>query len=657
MAGNYLTKEKGYWGKILIDALLLSAAFLVIFYIWRGHLRIEPNFRKFLPVLFITWFIVTLFSSKFKTNSSHTFYTSIRSYFISVIVFSAILTLIEYVFGWYYLSRFIVYFTIALFLVFEVLLYGIQGFFKKNGRIRTTTLPSTLLFYAEFTLFIAVLSGLYVYQKKYNDFDSRYLVLALGVGTVWMLISLLAHNYKIGSERNILKILYPFWKAEIIITLAVIFFLHLALITEFRPSVILMILIGFSVVENLLVGGFYFLAKKIPNQVEKQSFGPTNLSVIDKLSREITGGQKDDKYSIPVSGSFDDLFRQQLEHVFLAGNKELYAFLSNTIDLKTLDITQSLVLNIGERADSLTIPQECCTFILNLAQSSRFRYLNRSLIRLNEVMQTGGILAGCFESLQQNKESFFRKYPTGLAHGLYFMNFLLNRVFPKLPLLRKLYFPLTRGRYRVVSAAEMLGRLTFCGFDILDLKDIDGICWFIARKERAPLKDENPSYGLLFRHKRIGKNGKEIFVYKFRTMYPYSEYLHDFVAKKFALNEISKIQEDFRITEWGKFLRPFWIDEYPMIINLLKGNVKLVGVRPLRRSTFNSYPEKLQKERVKYKPGIFPPYYADMPGDMEGVCESEMRYLKKYGMRPFRTDISYFFKIMINILFHHAKSG
>jgi len=80
-------------------------------------------------------------------------------------------------------------------------------------------------------------------------------------------------------------------------------------------------------------------------------------------------------------------------------------------------------------------------------------------------------------------------------------------------------------------------------------------------------------------------------------------------------------------------------------------------VRPLSRGLYESYPDELKNERVKFKPGILPPFYADMPGDMEKVCESEMRYLKKYGRHPFQTDLSYFFRIMLNIFFHHAKSG
>jgi len=93
------------------------------------------------------------------------------------------------------------------------------------------------------------------------------------------------------------------------------------------------------------------------------------------------------------------------------------------------------------------------------------------------------------------------------------------------------------------------------------------------------------------------------------------------------------------------------------LINLLKGDIKPVGVRPLSQTFFETYPEDLQEERIKSKPGLIPPYYADMPRNMDEVYDSEKRYLEKYQKAPLRTDIAYFFKAFKNIIFKGAKSG
>ena len=140
-------------------------------------------------------------------------------------------------------------------------------------------------------------------------------------------------------------------------------------------------------------------------------------------------------------------------------------------------------------------------------------------------------------------------------------------------------------------------------------------------------------------------------------MHPYSEFIHQYVYDRNKLDEKGKIKDDFRITSWGRIFRKIWIDELPMIINWIKRDLKLVGIRPLSETFFNTYPEDLKKMRVKYKPGLLPPYYADMPQNMEEVFESERKYLESYGKKPIRTDIVYFFKALKNILFKGAKSG
>ena len=85
---------------------------------------------------------------------------------------------------------------------------------------------------------------------------------------------------------------------------------------------------------------------------------------------------------------------------------------------------------------------------------------------------------------------------------------------PKLPVLKKIYFSITQGKDRLLSKAEALGRLVCCGFDIIDYKKNDGIYYFAAKKVKQPAYDMNPSYGPLFKMRRVGKNGKIIGVYK-----------------------------------------------------------------------------------------------------------------------------------------------
>lgn len=94
-----------------------------------------------------------------------------------------------------------------------------------------------------------------------------------------------------------------------------------------------------------------------------------------------------------------------------------------------------------------------------------------------------------------------------------------------------------------------------------------------------------------------------------------------------------------------------------MLINWFRGDLKLVGVRPLSRHFLGLYREDLKQRRQQYKPGLVPPYYADLPETLEEIMDSEKRYLDAYEKAPLRTDLVYFIKAFKNILFKNARSG
>ena len=139
-------------------------------------------------------------------------------------------------------------------------------------------------------------------------------------------------------------------------------------------------------------------------------------------------------------------------------------------------------------------------------------------------------------------------------------------------------------------------------------------------------------------------------------MYAYSEYLQKYIHDHNELAASGKFMDDFRITGWGKVFRKLWIDELPQFLNWIRGDISLVGVRALSFHYFKLYPEEIQKLRVQFKPGLVPPYYADMPKDFEGIVESERRYLLKRNERPIYTQFKYFFKAWWNILVKGARS-
>lgn len=111
---------------------------------------------------------------------------------------------------------------------------------------------------------------------------------------------------------------------------------------------------------------------------------------------------------------------------------------------------------------------------------------------------------------------------------------------------------------------------------------------------------------------RVGKSGKLFYAFKFRSMIPNAvKYLHDHpdLFEEYKKNSF-KLQDDPRVLKVGKFIRKFSLDEAPQFINVLKGEMSLIGPRPYYKDELeeqqSKYPETkpLVKEALSVRPGI-----------------------------------------------------
>ena len=252
--------------------------------------------------------------------------------------------------------------------------------------------------------------------------------------------------------------------------------------------------------------------------------------------------------------------------------------------------------------------------------------------------------------VSQSSALFFNCY--------YPFHFLLRRVLPKLKgfrnLARVLQIPID------MSKAEIMGRLIYTGFELIDVVETDQKTILVAK--RSPSTNSSAtkplcSEGFLLRMQRIGRYARPIHVYKLRSMHPYAEYVQAYIHETQGLADGGKFHNDFRVTTGGKLLRKFWLDEIPMLYNLLKGELKLVGVRPITEQYFSLYPESAKAIRLNHKPGMLPPFYADLPKTFEEIVQSELTYLQAYEKAPLQTDLRYLRQILTNILIHKARSN
>lgn len=163
------------------------------------------------------------------------------------------------------------------------------------------------------------------------------------------------------------------------------------------------------------------------------------------------------------------------------------------------------------------------------------------------------------------------------------------------------------------------------------------------------IKLDDPKGGIVFSQNRIGLDGNEFKMYKLRSMVHNAEALK---VKLLTNNEMSgpmfKMKDDPRVTKIGKFIRKTSIDELPQLLNVLKGDMSLVGPRP-------SLPKEVKKfegwmmERLDVKPGLTCIWQTSGRNniDFEEWMELDIQYVRE---RNLVLDIKLIFKT-VGVLF------
>jgi lipopolysaccharide/colanic/teichoic acid biosynthesis glycosyltransferase len=296
--------------------------------------------------------------------------------------------------------------------------------------------------------------------------------------------------------------------------------------------------------------------------------------------------------------------------------------------------------------------------VVSLQGFNSIAKLDSFLIRVNESLEDNGKFIGFVQTNKQRKESqWIGKVPV-IGKMSAIGEFTFHRICPKVNGFKQLYFGITRGKHQRLSKAEVLGRLIKFGFKITELEeDIDGVMYFVVKKVKEPNVKSKASNGFIYKFPRVGQNGKIIGVYKIRTMHPYSEYLQDYVVNTNGYGSNGKPANDFRVPSWAKFVRRYWLDELPQLANVLKGDMKLFGVRPVTDRYFQDIPKHIQKLRLSQKPGCIPPYVAyNKVSSKESVLMAEEDYLllNKKGVL---VDLKFIVMAVKNIIFNKKRGA
>lgn len=154
----------------------------------------------------------------------------------------------------------------------------------------------------------------------------------------------------------------------------------------------------------------------------------------------------------------------------------------------------------------------------------------------------------------------------------------------------------------------------------------------------------------LFRHYRLGKNGKKIGIYKFRTMVINADEIFKNFTKeqKEEYEKNFKLENDPRITRIGNFLRKTSLDELPQLLNILIGDMSLIGPRPVVEREIEKFGNR-KNEYLSVLPGLTGWWACNGRSDTsyDERIELELYYIRNLS---FKLDIKVFFKTIYSVL-------
>lgn len=510
---------------------------------------------------------------------------------------------------------------------------------QKSARVSSRNV--LLIFIDLALLFISFAFTTIFREVPFSVYWSKYYLALLSFSLFWIIVSALFEKYTLTginftplARRITLSNIVSF----AILSLVLLFFRFV----DFSRVIVFGTILTVTVLE-LFVFGMWFIIKQSHEIKEELK---TSTSAAGRAEYE-TDAVGDNKIS---PARYKAIKKAICEEV----GEEVLNAIKSFVDIS---LESTLVVSTTTRFNIDSQPSGVFKSIVNIKRINDYRWINKFHESVNAKIPKGGLYICIAETKEQRKQRIINKFPPVLNYIYYTFDYVVKRVFPKFSLTKGIYFFLTRGQNRVISRAEVLGRLFSCGFDVVDEFYVGNQFFVVSKKVKRPAYDMDATYGPLIKLKRVGKGGALIKVYKMRTMHPYAEYLQDYIYRKHSLDEGGKFKNDFRVSTAGRIMRRLWIDELPMVINLIRGDLKIVGVRPLSQHYFSLYSKELQEQRIKFKPGLIPPFYVDNPKTLDEIMESEMKYLMAYEKSPFITDFRYFFLAIYNIIFKKYRSS
>jgi len=650
-------KDQNYFINIGISFFIYLVVFLVFYFFKNKSLYFNPDNLKLLGLFLLSVIISAILSKKINYIKRYEYSLTLGKLFLSLLINLVTLILLLNLFE--IQNKMPTYLLGTLFcgLVIETFYFLMLGS-KGINNITLVRFKKSSIQYLLFDLLILTFFLLVNIILVFNHItlNETKFILIFVILISWVISAASTHRFLpliiSNTKQDAFELQVKFYLKFIVLSFLSLMLLRLDFLSSIQ---VVKGILGYSLFSSLI--SMFIFAPKVENKTDEPTVRFLKPYKIKEHIISSHAVNLDSKYSFTGIQSSDLILKNKIEFEYLKDYEEVFTVLNSMLDLKSFDMRKAIIIKSDEPNNiSLQQPNSYQLFI-NLHILNDQSELNNYLRNIRNSLVEGGVFVGALHPHLYRYIRFIKKYKFWIGNILYFLDLIWKRVFPKLPITRVIYSTFRKDKDQAISLAEGLGRLVYTGYKILDLAVLDDVVYFAAVKDKA-LDPENKSfYSPIFKMNKIGQHGKEISVYKLRTMYPYAEYMQDYILKVSGYSNIGKPAQDFRLPFWGRVFRKYWLDEIPQLVNVLKGEMKLVGARPLSKRVYNDYPLDLRKIRDKYKPGCIPPYVSLMMQSMDESIKAERIYFKNKSEHPYLTDIKYFFAAFYNIFIKKMRSA
>ena len=329
---------------------------------------------------------------------------------------------------------------------------------------------SYMLVIIDFVIITWILGFLYNSKIGFASINENHLLMILSTYICWLSAALMTHQFKpFKIPINIWAALGTQIKFYILIIALTAFISYFLQLPEFYRSLYLTGIVIYTF-WSFIINLFIYIDKIPPKTDEIRSEFLHAYELKNPVLDLNIDLKEIEKYGI--EGKFPSKSNPSLEieNMFFKEYPEVFSFLEKNLDLDSFNSERTHILRSADPYNINVLPENHLELLINHHKLNDFRRINHYLIEVNKRLVDGGVIVTNFEPIKYRYKRFLKRYPIIIANTLYFVDFIWHRVAPKLPVLQKIFFAFTKGKNRALSLSEGLGRLYYCGFEVVEFE-------------------------------------------------------------------------------------------------------------------------------------------------------------------------------------------